>query len=103
MSKEKYPLITDLGGRTHQIRRLVDPEDQTWSATNASIGYSKKAGYAVMLRSSNYVIMPTGEYRVTTGHPSTIKSKIYFAELDKDFQIKELKKVDVSKLGVKIV
>jgi len=102
MSKEKYPLITDLGGTTHPIRRLADPEDQTWSATNASIGYSKKAGFAIMLRSSNYVIMPTGEYRVTTGSPSTIKSKIYFAELDKDFKIKELKSVDVSKLGVKI-
>lgn len=42
MSRERIPLITDLDGKTHQIRRLVDPEDQTWSATNASIGYSKK-------------------------------------------------------------
>lgn len=100
--KKDIPLVTELGGTTHQIRRLADPEDQTWSATNASIGYSKKAGFAVMLRSSNYVIMPQGEYRVTTGTPDTIKSKIYFAELDKEFKIKELKKVDVSKLGVKI-
>ena len=102
MSNEKYPLITDLGGRTHQIRRLADPDDQTWSATNASIGYSKKGGYAVMLRSSNYVIMPSGEYRVTTGVPDTIKSKIYFSELDKDFKIKKLQLVDVSHLDVEI-
>jgi len=101
-NQERIPLVTELGGSTHQIRRLVDPEDQTWSATNASIGYSRKGGYAVMLRSSNYVIMPTGEYRVTTSSPSTIKSRIYFSELDNDFNIKKLQLVDVSKLGVKI-
>jgi hypothetical protein len=102
MSNEKFPLVTELGGRTHQIRRLIDPADQTWSATNASIGYSKKEGYAVTLRSSNYVIMPSGEYRVTTGTPSTIKSRIYFSKLKKDFTIEELHLIDVSKLDINI-
>ena len=100
MSSERIPLVTELGGSTHQIRRLIDPEDQKWSATNASIGYSKKGGYAVMLRSSNYVIMPTGEYRVTD--EDKIRSTIWFSELDDNFNIKELKKVNVSKLGVPI-
>ena len=94
------PLITELGGKTHQIRRLVNPDDQLWSATNPSIGVSSKGKYAVMLRSSNYVIMPTGEYRVTTN--GTIRANIWFAELDKEFNIKELKQVDVSGLGVDI-
>lgn len=101
-NSQTYPLITELGGESHQIRRLANPEDQTWSATNASIGYSRKGGYAVMLRSTNYVILPNGKYQVTTGTPSTIKSRIYFSELDKDFNIKKLYLVDVSKLGVKI-
>ena len=98
--EQDVPLITEIGGTTHQIRRLVNPDDQLWSATNPSIGVSPKGNYAVMLRSSNYVIMPTGEYRVTTN--GTIRSTVWFSELDKDFMIKELKQVDVSDLGVKI-
>ena len=100
MSEKDYPTVKQLNGHIIDLRRMAVPGDKQWSATNPSIGHSTRNNYAVMIRSSNYVIMPSGEYRVTTN--GTIKSKIYFSELDKDFKIKDLREIDTSKLGVKI-
>lgn len=91
---EDYPKITQLGGKIVDLRRLAEPENKNWGATNASIGYHPKKGFAVAMRSSNYVIDPKGNYTVTEG--DTIKARVYFSELDRDFNIKNLRRIDTS-------
>lgn len=91
--KQSYPTIAKLGGTTKQIRRLVDPEVKTWSAFNPSIAYSPTEGYAVAIRSSNYVIyLDTGYLEVT--NQGEIKNQVWFAELDDDLNLKNLRKVN---------
>lgn len=87
-----YPLFESFGGSVQKIRRLIDPQIKEWSATNPSIGYSPKGGLVMTFRSSNYIIKSdTGEYLVTTGNK--IQNKVYFCELDRNFQIQNLRQV----------
>jgi hypothetical protein len=97
----RYPTIRELGGEIYDLRRFVYTDDKAWSATNPSIGYSNKTGYVVALRSSNYVITGTGKYEVTSG--DTIKCSVWFSELDSNWKCTNLRKIDTSKCGVKIV
>jgi hypothetical protein len=94
------PTIRQLGGEILDLRRLVYENDKTWSATNPSIGYHPKKGFAVSIRSSNYVIAPNGTYTVTNG--GQIKSQVWFSELDKNFKCKDLRKIDVSQVGISL-
>ncbi|WJZ48426.1 beta-mannosyltransferase [Actinomycetia phage DSL-LC01] len=75
----------------------MDPEVKTWSAFNPSIGVSPDGQYAVAIRSSNYVILESGELHVTVGGP--IANQVWFAELDDDLKIQNLRKIDFSKSG----
>jgi hypothetical protein len=87
-----YPLFSSFGGSVKKVRRLVDPEVQTWSATNPSIGYSKEGGLVMTIRSSNYVVESnTAEYVITTG--DKIKNKVYFCELNSDLEIENLREI----------
>ena len=92
----KYPSIRDWGGKTVFLRRLVDEEDKKWSAFNPSIGYSPKHGYAMTIRSSNYVLNTmSGLLDIT--HGGTVKNRLWFAELDQtDLSIKAIKEVQFS-------
>ena len=96
MNANDFPTIRQLGGSVIDLRRLVDPNDKLWSATNPSIGNHKNK-YVVAIRSSNYVILENGTYHVTNG--GIIKSRIWFAELDKDFKCKNLREIDISIAG----
>jgi len=96
--EDKYPTIHQIGGVVTDVRRLVDPTNKNWGATNPSIGYHAKKGFVLAIRSSNYVIMGNGSYTVTEG--STIKSHVWFAELDDELKCKNLRKIDVSGLGI---
>lgn len=94
----KAPTIEQLGGTIHNVRRLIDPNNKLWSATNLSVAYHKKTGYIGMLRSSNYVILPNGTYSVTI--EDTIRSEIYISKYDiKKHKLVELKRLDISKIG----
>lgn len=85
MTVVDYPLFSELGGSTRQIRRLPDPGDKNWSAFNPSIAWSP-AGYAATIRSSNYVIMPpTDEIYVVTAGP--IRNRVWFCELTDSLDI----------------
>ena len=87
------PNINQLGGRIVDLARYVD-NNPHWGATNASIGYQPNKGLVVALRSSNYVITPDGQYKVTEG--KHFMSKVYFSELDKDLKMKKLRQIDLS-------
>lgn len=100
--EQNYPNIPDLGGRILDLRRLVIPENKHWSATNPCIAKIPKKGYVVAIRSSNYVITPDGAYTVTTPN-DTIKSRFWFAELNSDFKITNLREIDTSGTGFQIV
>jgi hypothetical protein len=93
-----YPTVRRLGGSIVDLKRFVDPTDRNWSATNPSIGHHPRKGYAVALRSSNYVIRPNGTYEVTSG--DKIRARVWFAELDDSLKPKRVRQVDVSDLGV---
>ena len=92
--QEDYPKITQLGGKIIDLRRLAEPENKNWGVTNPSIGYDPKKGFVATFRSSNYVITPNGQYTVTEG--DTIKARVYFSELDKDFKLKNFRRIDTN-------
>jgi hypothetical protein len=86
-----------LGGRIHNLRRLADKDDKTWSTFNPSIGISDNGLMSVIFRSSNYVILEHGELHVTTG--GVIKNRVWFAELTDKFELQNMRQIDFSKCG----
>lgn len=95
-----YPNIKALGGYVVDVRRLIDPNNKNWSAFNPSIANHPRKGYAMTVRSSNYVITERGEYKVVDG--GTIKSQVWFSELDKNLKLKNLRKIDFSGIEPKL-
>ena len=88
----------ELGGRIHYLRRLVNKENKLWSAFNPSIAHSPEHGYAVAIRSSNFVL--TGDYKITlTGAGGFVKNHVWFAELDEDLGLHNLRQIDFSRCG----
>jgi len=80
-------------GEVQQIRRLIEPPKKEWSAFNPSIAYAPNKGYAMTFRSSNYVILETGELHVTQG--AKIRNQVWFTETDEDLTIKNLRRIKV--------
>ena len=92
--------IKQLGGEVRNLRRFASPDDKLWSAFNPSIGVSPSGKYAMTIRSSNYVILPHGELSVTTG--DKIANKVWFAELDDNLQLENMRVVDFAPSGWKM-
>jgi hypothetical protein len=87
-----YPLFTELGGTVKQVRRLIDPQDKSWSAFNPSIAISPLGEIKMTIRSSNYVIVrETGELLVTQGNK--IQNRTYICDLDDDLKVTNIQKV----------
>jgi hypothetical protein len=87
-----YPSILALGGQTWPIGRYVS-EDKNWTACNPSIGYSPKLGYALTIRSSNYLIdLENGDLKVQGGGKE-IKSRVWFCELTNDLKGKNMREI----------
>jgi hypothetical protein len=95
------PTFDSLGGESWRIRRFADPKDPKWSAFNPCVAYSPVDGYVVVFRSSNYFIDPEFGNGVTTT-PGRVRSNIWFAKLDKNFEIIEstLRMIDFSESGL---
>jgi hypothetical protein len=89
-----------IGGKVVNLLRYVDKEDKTWSAFNPSICKSPDGKYAIGFRSSNYIIQQSGELRVTTGGP--IRNQVWFADIDEDFELSNLRKIDFKDSKVEI-
>jgi hypothetical protein len=99
--KTSYPTIEEIGGSIKKVRRLVDPDDKLWSAFNPSIAYSPSLGYAMTIRSSNYVInLDTGYLEVTTG--PEVAARLWFCELDEDLNLVNLRKVKFEADGLSL-
>lgn len=87
-----YPLFTELGGTVKQVRRLIDPQDQFWSAFNPSIAISPQGEIKMALRSSNYtIIRETGELVVTQGNK--IQNRLYLCDLDDDLKVSNIERI----------
>lgn len=94
------PTFAGLGGKVWPIGRYVS-ENRNWSACNPSIAYSPKLGYAMTVRSSNYILHPTtGVLSVLEG--SEVLSKVWFCELDNDLNPKNMREVVFSPDGPRI-
>jgi hypothetical protein len=87
-----YPSILALGGKTWPIGRYVS-EDRNWSDCNPSIGYSPKLGYALAIRSSNYLINEENGDLTVQGEYREIRSRVWFCELTKDLKGKNMREV----------
>ena len=101
--KSKYPSLKELGAKTGEILRFVDPENDKWSAFNPCIAFSPEYGYAMTIRSSNYVFDErTGVLTVVSGG-TLIKSDVWFAYLDQEtFQIIARQKIKFDGSGPSI-
>jgi hypothetical protein len=87
--KPSYQTIEKMGGRVFKVRRLAEADNKLWSAFNPSIAYSPKYGYAMTIRSSNYVInLKTGHLEIVDG--GEVASRLWFCELDEDFSLLNL-------------
>ena len=91
--KLDYPHLEDFGGTTQQILNRVPDGEVGWSAFNPSIGRSPDGAYAVLIRSSNYVI---SEYGVPDKVMSAIRNNLWFSELDSNFNLLNLRKITVT-------
>lgn len=87
---ERFPRFP---GEVQQIRRLIDPPKKEWSAFNPSIAHAPNKGYAMTFRSSNYVILETGELHVTQG--GKIRNQVWFTETDENLTLKNLRRINV--------
>jgi predicted GH43/DUF377 family glycosyl hydrolase len=89
ISSENPPLLSTFGATTVGFSRYIQESELEWSSTNPSIGFSKKYGYGMLVRSANYFL--NTEYygiNVTTG--STIKNRLWYVSLNSDLSAKSL-------------
>lgn len=95
-------LITQLGGTTGPLLRYPDKDDTDWSAFNPSIGWAEPRGYAMLIRSSNYLLSKkTGAVRLNTGRD--ICTRTWFSEVSGDLSLDHLREVqfDHGSLSIK--
>jgi hypothetical protein len=86
--------FADLGGRTWQTRRLVDPEIREWSVFNPSIGLDDDGNWFGLFRSSNYVYSPWfGSIMLTCG--IRVENRLYFSKLSADLKPEKLQLVEI--------
>jgi len=67
--------------------------DRTWSAFNPSIAWNPDTGYAIAFRSSNYVILETGELHVTEG--GKIRNQVWFTETNENLDLLNLRRITI--------
>jgi hypothetical protein len=91
VDNSKTKVFADLGGTTRQIRRLVVPTNNQWSAFNPSIGHSDRHGYVCLVRSSNYYYAEHGGLGVTTGH--TVRNQLWLGNLDLETKLQDPRRV----------
>jgi hypothetical protein len=84
-----------IDGRVTNLRRFAQPDDKTWSLFNPSICENAHGEYAMSFRSSNYVILDTGELYVTNG--GKIRNQVWFCDMDADMRMQNLRRIHVSK------
>jgi len=87
------PKLSIFGAGTQRFLRFPDINDPNWCATNPSIGYSDKYGYAVMVRSTNYLISDDLLYIYGLTVGNTISNRMWFSELDDDLKLVNLREV----------
>lgn len=93
------PTVSDLGGMVGVISEphLRDEKaDFTWTTFNPGL-LSHKLRTLVTLRSSNYEILTTGEYRLL-GY-GQIRNRLWLGELQPDLTIADLREIDMQRLG----
>jgi hypothetical protein len=98
MKYEEYPTIKQLGGTVVDLLRYPDVADPRWSAFNPSIGHNGKSVYATTIRSSNYYIDKLGSYITFFG--TEFLTRLYYSELDRDWKLKKLRRIDFDGLEV---
>lgn len=88
-----YPYIEDFGGATRQLFSTFEGINEGWTAFNPSIGYSPELGYAMTIRSSNYLI--NKESGALTVGLSSVRNELWFSELNENLEVMHLRKIEV--------
>jgi hypothetical protein len=95
-------LFSELGGTTRPLMRYPDSADTDWSAFNPSIGWAENLGYGMLIRSSNYLLSEkTGAVRLNVGRE--IMTRTWFAELNEDLSVRDLREVEFDHGDLSIV
>lgn len=97
--KYDAPTVSDLGGMIGVISEphLRDEKaDFTWTTFNPGL-LTHKLRTFVTLRSSNYEILDTGEYRLL-GY-GEIQNRLWLGELQPDLTVADLREIDMRSLG----
>jgi hypothetical protein len=94
--------LKQFGAITGEFLRHVDPMNSKWSAFNPCIAYSPERGYAMTIRSSNYIIDDrTGALTMTVG--GLVKNELWFAELDQEtLEVASRRKVQFDNAGLSV-
>jgi len=97
LTDEHVSQIRRLDIEIKHLKRFAYPETETknWSCFNPSIGYSPKKGFAIAFRSSNYVILETGELYVS--ERGKIQNKMFFAETNESLQLMNFREIPMPK------
>ncbi len=94
------PTFNGLGGKIWPIGRYVS-ENRNWSACNPSIAYSPELGYAMTVRSSNYIIEhERWAFKVLEGEE--IRSNVWFSQLDNGLVPRTMRQVEFDSNGPSI-
>lgn len=100
-----YPYFEDFGGTTDVFMDTIASGGECYSTFNPSIGYSTKFGYAMLIRSSNYTIIPETR-QMDLKSLSEVKNEVWFTELDESTMLPTvlhklvIKGVDTQGFGV---
>jgi hypothetical protein len=89
---DQLPLLP---GKVVNLRRFADDANQEWSLFNPSICRSADGRYAMSFRSSNYVILQSGELYVTNG--GKIRNQVWFCDMTTDLEMQNLRRITVPK------
>lgn len=91
-------LVHELGGRIVSLDLSDVSIAQGWSLFNPSIAQNDKDLYAIVFRSSNYIIKDNGMLSLRTG--SKVANKVVFANIDENFKLSAAGIVDFNDAGV---
>jgi len=86
------PSIAELGGTVVKLLEHPTSADPAWSAFNPSISFSPVKGYALIFRSSNYLLSSGSSFKFTVG--DEVRSRVWFTELDDNLRPLNIREIN---------
>jgi hypothetical protein len=94
------PLIHELGGSVISLDTSGSAAHRGWSLFNPSIAQNNEGAYAIVFRSSNYIIKDNGMLSLRTG--SKVANRVVFANIDENLKLSAARIVNFEDVGVSL-